>query len=75
MGRWPGVDLPLKSERSAARLAHQSGGLGVPSSNLGAPTSKSLQYQTKICGSRWRCLPVCKPFADLFGNSSWTRRG
>src|ERR1700732_2170485 len=26
------------SERSAARLAHQSGGLGVPSSNLGAPT-------------------------------------
>src|SRR6202041_1961417 len=28
------------SERSAARLAHQSGGLGVPSSNLGAPTNK-----------------------------------
>lgn len=27
------------SERSAARLAHQSGGLGVPSSNLGAPTN------------------------------------
>ena len=26
------------TERSAARLAHQSGGLGVPSSNLGAPT-------------------------------------
>jgi hypothetical protein len=26
------------AERSAARLAHQSGGLGVPSSNLGAPT-------------------------------------
>ena len=31
---------PRRSERSAARLAHQSGGLGVPSSNLGAPTSK-----------------------------------
>ena len=31
----------LVSERSAARLAHQSGGLGVPSSNLGAPTIKS----------------------------------
>src|SRR5882672_9088687 len=30
---------PQYSERSAARLAHQSGGLGVPSSNLGAPTS------------------------------------
>ena len=29
---------PRYSERSAARLAHQSGGLGVPSSNLGAPT-------------------------------------
>jgi hypothetical protein len=29
-----------QSERSAARLAHQSGGLGVPSSNLGAPTNK-----------------------------------
>ena len=29
------------AERSAARLAHQSGGLGVPSSNLGAPTSTS----------------------------------
>src|SRR6202161_944238 len=29
------------SERSAARLAHQSGGLGVPSSNLGAPTKYS----------------------------------
>ena len=30
--------MPLGTERSAARLAHQSGGLGVPSSNLGAPT-------------------------------------
>ena len=29
------------SERSAARLAHQSGGLGIPSSNLGAPTKKT----------------------------------
>jgi hypothetical protein len=28
----------VPAERSAARLAHQSGGLGVPSSNLGAPT-------------------------------------
>ena len=30
------------TERSAARLAHQSGGLGVPSSNLGAPTNNYL---------------------------------
>src|ERR1700730_15326005 len=29
----------VPAERSAARLAHQSGGLGVPSSNLGAPTT------------------------------------
>ena len=29
----------LASERSAARLAHQSGGLGVPGSNPGAPTN------------------------------------
>jgi hypothetical protein len=32
------------SERSAARLAHQSGGLGVPSSNLGAPTTKITDF-------------------------------
>ncbi len=32
-----------RSERSAARLAHQSGGLGVPSSNLGAPTNNYLK--------------------------------
>ena len=38
--RPPGVEVRLESERSAARLAHQSGGLGVPSSNLGAPTNK-----------------------------------
>ena len=42
-GQWPGVDLPPLAERSAARLAHQSGGLGVPSSNLGAPTSYMLE--------------------------------
>ena len=33
----PGVQV-FASERSAARLAHQSGGLGVASSNLAAPT-------------------------------------
>jgi hypothetical protein len=36
---------PCRSERSAARLAHQSGGLGVPSSNLGAPTRKTSLIQ------------------------------
>jgi hypothetical protein len=35
----PFLIVPAFSERSAARLAHQSGGLGVPSSNLGAPTN------------------------------------
>jgi hypothetical protein len=34
-----------RSERSAARLAHQSGGLGVPSSNLGAPTNNHLKLR------------------------------
>ena len=43
--RVPAVLPP--SERSAARLAHQSGGLGVPSSNLGAPTKK-LKYLSAI---------------------------
>src|SRR5262249_43673972 len=37
-----------RSERSAARLAHQSGGLGVPSSNLGAPTNKFKYLTDKI---------------------------
>src|ERR1700741_929338 len=37
---WDIIDSK-SSERSAARLAHQSGGLGVPSSNLGAPTKKT----------------------------------
>src|SRR6516164_335858 len=44
-----------RSERSAARLAHQSGGLGVPSSNLGAPTSKIkdlIEYSTSKCTQR-----------------------
>jgi hypothetical protein len=36
---------PRRSERSAARLAHQSGGLGVRSSNLRAPTKKILINQ------------------------------
>ena len=35
----PGSVAIATAERSAARLAHQSGGLGVPSSNLGAPTN------------------------------------
>jgi hypothetical protein len=33
----------VPAERSAARLAHQSGGLGVPSSNLGAPTNSKSE--------------------------------
>ena len=32
----------LSAERSAARLAHQSGGLGVASSNLAAPTRENI---------------------------------
>jgi hypothetical protein len=33
------TEVAPSSERSAARLAHQSGGLGVASSNLAAPTN------------------------------------
>ena len=41
----PAVDPPrfLATERGAAWLAHQSGGLGVESSNLSAPTKISLK--------------------------------
>ena len=51
------------SERSAARLAHQSGGLGVPSSNLGAPTNhiKDLTPKTPQCRARrGRCTLVAQ---------------
>ena len=40
--------IQLRSERSAARLAHQSGGLGVPSSNLGAPTIQNSAKNKRI---------------------------
>src|SRR4029078_174262 len=43
-----------QSERSAARLAHQSGGLGVPSSNLGAPTIKIKDLATDALPSKSR---------------------
>src|SRR5690606_15280807 len=39
-----GARVRLASERSAAWLAHQSGGLGVASSNLAAPTIKSRTW-------------------------------
>jgi hypothetical protein len=53
------------AERSAARLAHQSGGLGVASSNLAAPTS-----QIKHLARRPSSLPelgdfVLPPFLPL----------
>jgi hypothetical protein len=41
----------MAAERSAARLAHQSGGLGVPGSNPGAPT-KILKYFRYSMGLR-----------------------
>src|ERR1700722_4188302 len=52
------------SERSAARLAHQSGGLGVPSSNLGAPTKNprriSKKFGTASGVSGARLQTVCR---------------
>jgi hypothetical protein len=44
------------SERSAARLAHQSGGLGVASSNLAAPTSTQ------------RCRFISRNYLQLLAN-------
>src|ERR1700757_481225 len=41
----------MAAERSAARLAHQSGGLGVPGSNPGAPT-KIVKYFKYFMGLR-----------------------
>jgi hypothetical protein len=41
----------MAAERSAARLAHQSGGLGVPGSNPGAPT-KIIKYFKYFMGLR-----------------------
>src|SRR4051812_39388255 len=46
------------SERSAARLAHQSGGLGVPSSNLGAPTKILNEINVLCLCSSAQTLPV-----------------
>ena len=48
------------AERSAARLAHQSGGLGVPSSNLGAPTIKIPLKSELSAGLVQACEPVCR---------------
>src|SRR5262249_47798615 len=44
-GRWCGWLGRCRAERSAAWLAHQSGGLGVGSSNLPAPTNKIKELQ------------------------------
>jgi hypothetical protein len=50
------------AERSAARLAHQSGGLGVPGSNPGAPTNKIKDLHQKFGA---KCTP----------NSAWVHPG
>ena len=52
----------VPAERSAARLAHQSGGLGVPSSNLGAPTN-TIRYLGRF--------PVRKSSRELRLGSPW----
>src|SRR2546421_11340552 len=48
------------SERGAAWLAHQSGGLGVQSSNLSAPTNKPQQN---------------KPFSHTFRSAFFHQNG
>ena len=54
------------SERSAARLAHQSGGLGVASSNLAAPTKRS---RAKSGG---RCRAVAQNLSEKFNDFNWS---
>src|ERR1700674_105579 len=53
-----------RSERSAARLAHQSGGLGVPSSNLGAPTNQIKDLRNYTLPSRRKNSALGRPGAD-----------
>jgi hypothetical protein len=60
----------VPAERSAARLAHQSGGLGVPSSNLGAPTNKI----SKLCRAPTSAVPaVGPPWVQRCGPPNWRR--
>ena len=56
--RTPVTIVRRRSERSAARLAHQSGGLGVPSSNLGAPTNHMPSFDDKTPKCRARRGPM-----------------
>ncbi len=51
----------LSAERSAARLAHQSGGLGVPSSNLGAPTNHLIRCPAFSRSFRWSLAAWARP--------------
>src|SRR5207244_5818408 len=68
-------DLAL-AERSAARLAHQSGGLGVASSNLAAPTS-TIQFLAQIAEYSGHQLGVkssCRGTPPRVAHSSITSR-
>ena len=48
----------------------QSGGLGVPSSNLGAPTKFLNRVRGQNSAPEARTSPVCKAFAVLFADGS-----
>jgi hypothetical protein len=73
MGR-NGFSSILNKLQPSGTQYFSSGGLGVPSSNLGAPTKFSFQISDEfwrpVCGSP----PVCKPFAKLFGARSRSLR-
>jgi hypothetical protein len=62
------------SERSAARLAHQSGGLGVASSNLAAPTRHPIEKhkvsRPRNANSLASCCAVSPPFATALNEKS-----
>ena len=67
---WDIIDFEL-SERSAARLAHQSGGLGVPGSNPGAPTNKITYFLHLQSGA----VPRKIALGNTWGTATkWTRK-
>src|SRR3977135_3113781 len=59
----------VPAERSAARLAHQSGGLGVPSSNLGAPTIRIKGLNWLVPRPSSQKLSLGRPWEDI-GNAN-----
>src|SRR5262249_40425677 len=73
---YPSARASLASERSAARLAHRSGGPGVGSSNLPAPTIFSNDLRVSGKGNKTRIAPELHPAVlFLFRQKEWVCEG